>query len=45
MAVYWIPTMPPPIILGLRPNSLAVWTMPTEVFGYEQITTSSGLVA
>src|SRR5262245_43077409 len=45
MAVYWSPTMPPPIILGFRPNSLADCTMPTEPFGYEQITTSSGLVA
>ena len=34
MAVYWIPTMPPPIILGFRPNSLADCTMPTELFGY-----------
>src|SRR5215475_10706144 len=45
MAVYGIPTIPPPIILGFNPSSRADCTMPTEVFGYEQITTSSGLVA
>ena len=38
------PTMPPPIILGLSPSSLAESSMPTELSGYEQIKTRSGLV-
>src|SRR5262249_60271472 len=45
IAVYCSPTMPPPIILGLRRSSLADCSMPTELFGYEQINTRSGLLA
>jgi hypothetical protein len=45
IAVACSPTMPPPIILGLSPSSLAERSMPTELSGYEQMKTRSGLVA
>ena len=35
------PTMPPPIIFGLKPSSLAESSMPTELSGYEQMITRS----